>query len=266
MQRDADGVHCPEGHADRYWNGERRDHGHPDGQQYYRDENNRCDGQHEFMAQMRDALLYDLRLIGDEVDLDIRRQQSVEAGKDLPDTVAEFDDVFALLHFNGQQQARLAVVAHHERGVLVAPLHLGKVADIDGLARAGDVHQNISDLFFRVEKAGGVQGNFCAVCLKMAGALDNIALPEGQEHVKRVREILRHALQVAGYPDLLALLAIHGQLAHFANRAQLILNRVHVVTQFAVAVALAVDREQHCHGVAEVGIDDRASDTLGQLG
>ena len=75
MQRDAYGVHCPEGYEDAYWNGERRDHGHPDGQQYYRDEHNRCYGDHEFMAQMRYAFLDDLRLIGDEIDPDIRRQQ-----------------------------------------------------------------------------------------------------------------------------------------------------------------------------------------------
>src|SRR5208283_2908040 len=92
MQRDADGVHCPESYEDAYWNGERRDHCNPDGQQDYRDEYNSGYGQHEFMAQMRDAFLDDLRLIGDEIDPDIRRQQGVEAVKGVPDTFAEFDD------------------------------------------------------------------------------------------------------------------------------------------------------------------------------
>ena len=68
-------VHRPQGYAERYGNGECRDHRHPDGQQYYRNENNRCYGQHEFMAEMRYSLLDDLRLIGDEIDPDIRRQQ-----------------------------------------------------------------------------------------------------------------------------------------------------------------------------------------------
>ena len=84
--------------------------------------------------------------------------------------------------------------------------------------------------------------------------------------MNRVGEILRKALEVARYPDLLALLAVHGQLAHIANRAQLVLNRVHVVTQFAVSIALAVDGDKHGHRVAEVGVDDGPPDTFGQLG
>ena len=51
MQRDPDGVHGPQGCAERYRDGKCRDHGDPDGQQENRDEDDRGDGQHEFMAQ-----------------------------------------------------------------------------------------------------------------------------------------------------------------------------------------------------------------------
>ena len=104
MQRDPDCVHHPEGDAERYGNGESRDRGDPDGQQNNRDEHHRCDGEQEFMAKMRHAFLNDLRLIGDEIDPDIRRQQGINAGKNLLDSIAQFDDIFSLLHFNGEHR------------------------------------------------------------------------------------------------------------------------------------------------------------------
>ena len=75
------------------------------------------------------------------------------------DLVTELNDVFAFLHFNREQQARVSIVANHKSRVLVSSFHVGEVADIDGLPRTGDIHKDISDLIFRREQAGSTQRN-----------------------------------------------------------------------------------------------------------
>ena len=100
VQSDPDGVHYPEGSEERYGNGKRRDQRHPEGQEEYRDKHHRGDGQHELVTQVRYPLLHDFRLIGDEIDLDVRRQYGAQAGEGLLDAVAKLDYVLALLHFD----------------------------------------------------------------------------------------------------------------------------------------------------------------------
>ena len=65
---------------------------------------------------MRYAFLNYLGLIGNEIGFDIRRQNRSKTGEGLLDPVAEIDDIFPLLHFDGEHHAGLAVIANQERG------------------------------------------------------------------------------------------------------------------------------------------------------
>ena len=66
----------------------------------------------------------------DQVDLGIGGKQHLEALKDRIQLLTQFDNVFPLLHLDGEEQARVAVVTHHERRVLVAALHVGEIFDV----------------------------------------------------------------------------------------------------------------------------------------
>ena len=102
-----------------------KDDGHQDDRAY---------GKHEFMAEVADALPDHMRLIRDEIDLYIGRQQRSKLGHDFVKAITQFGDILALLHFDRQQHARLSIVADKEDRVLVAPLDLCEVLDIDRLA------------------------------------------------------------------------------------------------------------------------------------
>ena len=75
VQGDTHGVHDAEGAAQGHRYGKRRDEGDPQGEKDYGDDNHRNDGQQELMAQMRNPLFDDPRLVGDQVQLHVRREE-----------------------------------------------------------------------------------------------------------------------------------------------------------------------------------------------
>jgi len=100
----------------------------------------------------------------------------------------------------------------------------------------------------------------------MSRALDDVSLPEGVRHLAGVGKILRHPLQAAGDPDFFRLRSVGHKLSHFAHGAHLVVDLVGEVPQLAVAVALAVNGDQHGDRVAEIGIDHRPPDAVGEFG
>ena len=82
------------------------------------------------MAQAGDPLLDHPRLVAHQVDLGIGGKQHLEALKDRIQLLTQFDNVFPLLHLDREEQARVAVVTHRERRVLVAALHVGEIFDV----------------------------------------------------------------------------------------------------------------------------------------
>jgi hypothetical protein len=75
-----------------------------------------------------------MRLIRYEIDFYVGRQQGSKLGHDFVEAITQFGDILAFLHFDGQEDARLSVKAYKEDRVLVAPLDLSQVLDVDGLA------------------------------------------------------------------------------------------------------------------------------------
>ena len=120
VQCDPQRVHHAERPAQGHRYGQGRDEGDAERKKEERDQDDGADGQQELVAQIRDPLLDDLRLVGDEVDLHVRRKEDLEPLEDLFQLLAELDDIFPLLHLDGKQEAGVAVVADHEVGVLVA--------------------------------------------------------------------------------------------------------------------------------------------------
>ena len=76
-------VHDSEGAAQRYRYGKSRDESDPQGKEYDGNQNHRNDGQQEFVAEIRNPLLDDLRLVGDQVKLNVGGKEHLEALEDL---------------------------------------------------------------------------------------------------------------------------------------------------------------------------------------
>src|SRR5271157_6230551 len=112
-------------------------------------QDDRAYGKHEFMAEVADALPHHMRLIRDKIDVYIGRQERSKLGHNLVKAITQLGDIFALLHFDGQQDTRLSIKAYKEDRVLVAPFDLSQVLDIDRLTCFRDVDHNICDLVFR---------------------------------------------------------------------------------------------------------------------
>ena len=98
-------------------------------------QDDRAYGKQEFTTEVGDALPDHSRLIRDKIDFYVGRQQGSKLGHDFVEAITQFGDILALLHFDRQQHARLSIVADQEDRVLVAPLDLCEVLDIDRLAR-----------------------------------------------------------------------------------------------------------------------------------
>src|SRR5260370_12927103 len=86
--------------------------------------------------------------------------------------------------------------------------------------------------------------------------LHDVGVPKGPPNVRRVRQILRDALQAAGDAYLLFLLAIASQLGDIRNPAQLVFNALDVILQLTVSITTPVDGDKHRDGVAKIGIHD----------
>ena len=265
VQLNANRVQNAERGADSHRNGHRRNHGDAKRQQNDGHQNDRANGEQKLAPQVGHALLHHGRLVGHQVEMDVRRQNRLERVEDVADLLAKLHDVPPLLHLDRKQNGRLAVVSYDEGGVLIAPFHIGEVADINRLPGSRNVHQHTADLVFRGEQARRSQRHLDRLGVQAPGAPDDVSLLQRLNHAQRIGEVLRQPFQAAGDPDLLVLLAVGGQLTHVAHGAQLVLDAVRIIVEFAISIALAVNGNEHCHGVAEVGIDQRPDHAFGQF-
>ncbi len=55
-----------------------------------------------------------VRLIRDEIDVYVGRQQGSKLGHDFVEAITQLGDIFALLHFDREQHTRLSVEADKE--------------------------------------------------------------------------------------------------------------------------------------------------------
>src|SRR5271157_1466406 len=134
VQGNAEGVHDPHSYEERNRDCQGRNDGNTDRQKHDSHQNDSGYGKHEFMTELRHALLDHGRLIRDNIDVNVGRQQGSELGHDFVKAISQFGDILALLHFDGQQYARLSIVADQKDRVLVAPVDLCEILDIDRLA------------------------------------------------------------------------------------------------------------------------------------
>ena len=109
-------------------------------------------------------------------------------------------------------------------------------------------------------------GTFELVGVEIPRALDDVSLLQGIRYLARVGEILRDPFQAAGDPDFLALRPVGHELPHLADGAHLVVDLVRKVPQLPISVPLAVDGYQHRDGIAEIGVDHRPHDAVGEFG
>jgi hypothetical protein len=112
------------------------------------------------MGEVGNPLLDDPWLVCDQVQLHVGRKEHFEALEDRVQLFAEFDDILPLLHLNGEEQARGAVVAHHEGRVLITTFHIGEIFDVGGMTILGNVHEHVPDFVFGIEDTRGPHGDF----------------------------------------------------------------------------------------------------------
>src|SRR6185369_6495299 len=266
VQRNPHRVHDGEGAAQGHRYGQGGDESDPQGQEYYGDDNHGNDSQQEFVAQIRDPLLDHPRLVGDQVQFDVGGKEHLEALEDRIQLFTKFDDVLSLLHLDGEEQARVAVVANHEGRVLIPALHVGEVLDVERVAILGDVHENVSDLLFGIEDSRGPHGHLRPVGLEITSALDGVSFPEGIHYLAWIGKILRDPFQAAGDQDFFRLISVGDELSHLADDAHFVVNLVRKVLQLPVSVPLAMDGNQHGDGIAEIGVHHRPHDAGGEFG
>ena len=149
VQGDADSVHDPHSGEERDRDCEGRNNGNADRQKDDSHQNDSDYGKQEFVTEIRYALPDHSRLIRDNIDVYVGRQQGSKLSHDFVKAITQFGDILALLHLDGQQYARLSIEADQEDRVLVAPLNLCEVLDIDRLSCSRNVDHHISDLVFR---------------------------------------------------------------------------------------------------------------------
>ena len=82
VQGNAEGVHDPHRGEERHRDGQGRNQGNADRQKDNRHQDDSPDGQHEFMAELGDALPDHGRLIRDNIDIDVGRQQQSKLAHD----------------------------------------------------------------------------------------------------------------------------------------------------------------------------------------
>ena len=80
-----------------------------------------------------------------------------------------------------------------------------------------------------------------------------------------VTAVLRETVEGARYFDLLLLLVDPLDLGNSPNPPDRRLDPLGIIFQFAVAVAVAVNRQQNRNRIAEVVIDDRALHAVGKI-
>ena len=97
-----------------------------------------------------------------EVELNVGGKEHLEALEHLFQLFAEFDDILSFLHLDRQEQARVTVVPHHERRVLIPALYVGEILDVYRVAVPGNVDEHVPYFVFGVENSGGPDRNLGA--------------------------------------------------------------------------------------------------------
>ena len=191
-----------------------RDQRHVERQKQHGHENDGGDGNPEFPDKMGDAFLHHARLVGHEIDADVRGKvfYLLQFGAQ---GVPEFSDIVAFLHFDRQHQRRLSHEARGKFQVLVSAAHVGHIPDVHGLAARGrQVDDHAPDLVLGLERSVGIHLNFRGGGIQAAGILDGVAPLQCGGDFRGIEGVLRKTLQRTGDPNFLRLLADASDLGH----------------------------------------------------
>ena len=121
------------------------------------------------------ALGDDARLVGDELQLHIGRQRGLHARQGFVQLLAELYDIVSLVHLDREQDGRFAADACILGRVLVDALHIGKIAQVDGLSGRRHIDHDLPDLLFGLERAIGLDGKLAVSAGNAAAKHDGVA-------------------------------------------------------------------------------------------
>ena len=172
-------------------------------------------------------------LVGHEGGLNAHGEIGQDSGHRVFNVFLELQYVAALAHVDSEADGVLSVAAEMRRGRIgVAVGHRGHVAEPDFLGSR--VKSNVGDIRFRMEPAGGFNGDFIAVRVHCAGRRQGVLLLDGGNDSvlgdPELCEAVRRELHVIFF----VLFADGRDLADVLETQELFADFFHIVLEFPV--------------------------------
>ncbi|TLD45621.1 MAG: hypothetical protein FAZ92_02110 [Accumulibacter sp.] len=263
LQIDAEGVHQQEGHRQHQRNRQRDDGA---GAQAEADEGNHEDDHHRLGERRHEEvhrLADDLRLVGDDVQVDADRQLPLQAFASGVQPFAEPDHVATAVHRDADADRIVSLHPHaRRRWIGKATLDAGDVTEAE--EATGGLDADFANVFHRLEVSRDADANAVGRCLVETGGSHRVLPLQGIEDGERV-EPERCQLGVRHFDvDLLVLHAEQLDLLHVRQLPQFAADAVGFAAQGGEVETVAGEREDGDEGVAELVVEERADDALRQ--
>ena len=177
--------------------------------------------------------------------------------------LAEYKDVAALGHRDGQADGRRPVVSEHRLlWVNVGAVHFGDIAQAEEPPIGTKVDR--LEALFRGELPGDANGNLLSTCVDRATGLDGVLR---LQRLYQARDIETHGGELLGRKlqiDLLILRADEIDLGNIGYAEQLATQALGVVAQLAMREPVGGEREDEGVGVAELIVEEGSLNALRQ--
>ena len=174
--------------------------------------------------------MHHLGLVGNQIELDVRRKTCLNACQLGVQVFAEIVDIVAFVHLNRKQNGGLAIHAHVVIRILVRPVNVCQIPDVDRLACcARDIHHDLPDVVLCVKPIARLNWDFVVAVRNAASILDGVASLESLHYLERSDPVLGK-LRIRGvHLNGFRLVANAMDLRNHGKGANAVLNRPGIV-------------------------------------